>query len=87
MYNNETSLTCSINASNVSNIILVPCQVSFSLHLQLILPTGAGQLTAEVDILWTGENSRGEVIYHSIDNFTAVSGKNCVIYATDDTVT
>ena len=61
-------------------------QVSFSLHLQLILPSGAGQVTAEVDILWTEENSRGEMIYHSIDNFTDVSGKNCVIYATDDTV-
>lgn len=59
------------------------------MHLQLILPTGAGQVTAEVDILWTGENSRGEMIYHSVDNFTDVSGKKlyCVIYATDDTVT
>ena len=59
------------------------------MHLQLILPTGAGQVTAEVDILWTGENSRGEMIYHSIDNFTDVSGKKllCDLYAADGTVT
>jgi hypothetical protein len=46
------------------------------MHLQFILPPGTGQVTAEVDILWIGENSRGEMIYHSIDQFTTVSGTN-----------
>ena len=32
-------------------------------------------MTAEVDILWTGENSRGEMVYHNIDNFTDICGK------------
>ena len=37
-------------------------------------------MSVEVDILWTGDNTRGEMVYHSIDHFTDVSGKKlCVI--------
>ena len=90
VYNNAISLTCSINASDVSlffyehekkgNKISGFFQVSFSMPLQLILPNGTGQVIADVEILWTaGENTRGEMIYHSIGNFTAVSGKKSCI--------
>ena len=69
-YNNETSLTCSVDMNTVShNIIKIHCYI-INHYYQLTLPDRVGQQSVDVTIHWVGLNN----IDHPIDAVTPVTG-------------
>ena len=73
MYNNETSLTCLLDAGQVSNKNM-HCYCLTCISMQLTLEHGASQESVDIAVVWLG-NHQGQYLVHKIDSVPNINGK------------